>query len=256
MRAKAALVAPVGTSAPVVTEMVMHLHGFEGHRLTDVVLLPTSEELVRAHAALAEQAIRHRYPGMRVHLRELPFRDISSEEDTVEFMRRAAKIIKEEREVHGCERVYLSIAGGRKDVCAALAMLGQLVGVDGVFHVINPEVVSFNVSLERIREMVLELYRAAPERRGEFYAEHAEVFDRVMFPELEGLRFIRLPCIPYPKEHLGRVVALLLSSSTPLERTDMSMGELRRLERAGLIRVLRDRVVPTELGEMLGRVWR
>ena len=253
---KTALIAPVGTSAPVVTEMVMYLHGLEGHYLTDVVILPTRDEYVRAHAVLAKEAIKHRYPGIRVHTHQLPFRDIKSTRDTVEFMRRAAAIIKEEREVHKCERVYLSIAGGRKDVCTSLAIVGQLVGVDGVFHVIHPDVVSFNINLERIKDKILELYRAAPEQRDEVYRANAELFEGIMFPRMESLRYVQIPCIPYPREYLGRVVTLLLSSSTPIEKAGIPMDELKRLERAGIVRVLKDRVVPTEFGEMLGKVWR
>jgi CRISPR-associated protein Csx14 len=253
---KTALIAPVGTSAPVVTEMVMYLNGLEGHYLTDVVILPTRDEYVRAHAVLAKEAIRHRYPRIRVHTQQLPFRDIKSTEDTIEFMRRAAKIIKEEREVHRCEKVYLSIAGGRKDVCTSLAIVGQLVGVDGVFHVINPDVVSFNISLERIKDRILELYRTPPEQRGEVYTAHAELFNEVMFPRMESLKYVQIPCIPYPREYLGRVVTLLLSSFTPIEKVGIPMGELERLKRAGIIKILKDRVVPTEFGEMLGKVWR
>lgn len=253
---KTALIAPIGTSAPVVTEMVMHLHGLNGHRLTDVVILPTRDEFVRAHAVLAEEAIKYKYPRIRVHTHQLPFADIESTRDTLESMRRTARIIKKEREVHKCEKVYLSIAGGRKDVCTSLAIVGQLVGVDGVFHVINPDVVSFNIGLERIKDIIIELYKAPPEQRGEVYRAHAEIFERVMFPSIENLRYVQIPCIPYPREHLGKVATLLLSSSTPIDRVGILLSELKRLERAGIIRVFKDRVVPTEFGEALGRIWR
>ena len=253
---KTSLIAPIGTSAPVITEMVMHINGPEGHYLTDVVILPTMDEYVKANAVPAKEAIRRRYPRIRVHTHQLPFEDIKSTEDNIEFMRRAAKLIKEQRAVHKCERVYLSIAGGRKDVCTSLAIVGQLMGVDGVFHVINPDVVSFNISLERIKDRILELYRAPPERREEVYRANAELFDSVMFPSMRSLRYVQIPCIPYPREHLGRVVAILLSSGIPVEKTGIAMDELRRLERAGLLKIVKNRAVPTEFGERLGKVWR
>lgn len=254
---KTALIAPIGTSAPVVTEMVMHINGLEGMELTDVVVMPTRDELVMAHATLARVALKHRYGRMRVHLHPLPFRDIGSTGDTVEFMRIAAKLVAEERRVHGCERVYLSIAGGRKDVCVSLAIVGQIMGADGVFHVINPEVRVINEQLERLRERIFELHRAPEEEKGEVYGRYREDFESVMFPPIERLRYVQIPCIPYPEDYIGRIGTLLNTSGrVRIERTGLEMRELKRLERAGMVRIVGDEVAVTEFGEMVGRIWR
>jgi len=258
---KVALITPIGTSAPVVTEMVMHLNGLEGLYLTDVVILPTQDETVKAHTALARAALRHRYPRIRVHVRPLPFRDIESTEDNVEFMRIAARVIQEERRVHMCERVYLSIAGGRKDICTSLAIIGQLVGSDGVFHVINPDVKVINEQLERIRDKIFELYHSPKSERDRVYERYRELFDSVMFPPIDRLRYIRIPVIPYPAEYLHRVVAILVRK-TPVdvkeedELGEMSLHDLMALESAGIIRIAGGKVAPTEFGRLIGRIWR
>lgn len=253
---KTSLIAPIGTSAPVITEMVLYLHGLEGADLTDVVVLETKDEYVKAHAKLAKTAINSRYPRMRVHIHTLPFSDVRSTEDTIEFMHRVAKIIKEERLKYKCERVYLSIAGGRKDICTSLSIMGQLIGVDGVFHVIHPSVTSFNIQLERIKDKILELYHIPAEQRLDYYLKYKDAFDSVMFPETRELNYIRIPCIPYPQDYLGKVVKILLSEFTLLENKEIPLEELKRLERAGIIKILKDRIVPTDFGSIIGNIWK
>ncbi len=253
---KTALISPIGTSAPVVTEMSRFLHGMEGLFLTDVVIMPTQNEYVKAHTSLAKEALKSRYPKMRVHIRPLPFEDINSTVDNIEFMRRVARVINEERSEYKCEKIYLSIAGGRKDICTSLAIVGQLIGADGVFHVIHPSVGSLNVNLERIKDKILELHYAPPEEKGEIYTKYREYFDDLMYPSMSELKFIHIPCIPYPREYIGRLAAILLSSSVPIEKAGISLQDLKNLERAGLLRVLKDRVVPTDFGSMVGRIWR
>ncbi|GBE54415.1 CRISPR-associated protein [archaeon BMS3Bbin15] len=253
---KTALIAPIGTSAPVITEMAQYLNGMEGLFLTDMVIIPTQNEYVKAHTSLAKEALRSKYPKMRIHIRPLPFEDINSTEDNIEFMRMVARVISEERSEYKCEKVYLSIAGGRKDVCTSLAIVGQLIGADGVFHVIYPSLGNINIGLERIKDKILELHYAPSNQREEIYLKYRELFDTVMFPPIEELNYIHIPCIPYPREYMGKLVAILLSKSMPLDKTGILQQDLKRLERAGIVTLLKDRVVATEFGSMVGGIWR
>jgi len=64
--------------------------------------------------------------------------DIYGEGDNAEFMRKAAAIIH--GELSSGNEVYLSVAGGRKTMSAAMALLGQLYGVKSLLHLlVNPE---------------------------------------------------------------------------------------------------------------------
>lgn len=137
---KLAMIAPVGMSPPVVTELMEWLMSREIYDLTDVVLIVSNDDDVRRSAEFIKTAVKVNYPRIRVHEKCLPFRDISSLDDNLEFMRVCASAINEEKVKFRCDGIFLNVAGGRKDMSISLSFLGQFVGVSGVFHVIHPEV--------------------------------------------------------------------------------------------------------------------
>lgn len=250
---KACMVAPLGMSPPVVCEVYEALLGL-GERITDVVLLCTQEEDIKRSAVAVEAGLSSRYPHTHVHTVWLPFEDIRREEDMVYFMRTCASVIRREREVYGCERVLLNLTGGRKGTCLVLSLLGQMLDVDGVLYAVHFESKSYNISLERARQLVNELYDSSD--RMAFYEEHREELDSVLFPPHQTYRVLRIPCIPYPREYLGRLVAVLCADGVRAEECGLPEEHLARLERVGLIAGVEGRLYPSDLGRALSSIWR
>jgi CRISPR-associated protein Csx14 len=177
---KVSIIAPVRTSPPVVTEFLQYVEEDMSERVTDLTLIATREPLVLSVVELIEAAVRRRYPHVHAHVVELPFADVTSDREHLEFMKVCARVIRDQHEVHGADKVYLCVAGGRKDMCITMALLGQYLGVNGVFHVVMPDVKAFNVELERARATIEELAKA--EDKDAYYRERAELFDPTDVP--------------------------------------------------------------------------
>lgn len=240
-------------SPPVVCEVYEALLGL-GEHITDVVLLCTQEEDVKRSAVAVEVGLSSKYAHTHVHTVWLPFEDIRREEDMVYFMRTCASAIRREREVYGCEHVLLNLTGGRKGTCIVLSLLGQMLDVDGALYAVHFESRSYNVSLERARHLMNELYDATDRRA--FYEEHRDELDSLLFPPPQTYRVLRIPCIPYPREHLGRLVAVLCADGVRAEESGLLDEHLARLERMGLIVSVKGRLYPSDLGRALSSIWR
>ncbi|MDI6917819.1 MAG: CRISPR-associated protein Csx14 [Thermoplasmatales archaeon] len=251
---KTSIIAPVGMSPPIITEFVEYIAKVEGKFVSDVVLLVTDTKEVKECAELAVSALEVNYNNIHTHWVELPFSDISSTEDHANFMKICLNCIKKERIEHGCDYLYLNIAGGRKDMCASLVLLGSWENVDGIFHVICPEINVFNTKLERMRKDIEEHYRA--ENLTEFYRKHKEEFNELMFPPPESYNVIRIPYFPFPKKELGKIIDLLRIGK-PINIIDAEMDRisLKRLENAGLIRMSGKTIYPTNLGLNVSKIW-
>ena len=252
---KTCIIAPIGMSPPVITEMVEYIIQVESGFVSNVVLIATANREVLESVEIVKAALQIRYPRIHTHVVELPFSDISSMEDNIEFMRVCANVIREEREKYGCDYIYLNVAGGRKDMCISLSLLAQLIDVDGVFHIIHPDVTVFNEMLERIRKEISDLYES--EDKVAFYEEHKQKFDEVMFPPLSAFNVIRIPCVPFPKDGLGAIVEILCSETLiKKEETKLDERELKRLKKAGLISIIGRGVYSTEFGKAIGSLWK
>ncbi|MEM1950260.1 MAG: CRISPR-associated ring nuclease, partial [Candidatus Caldarchaeum sp.] len=107
----------------------------------------------------AEAALRDRYPRLRVSTTVLGFTDILDESGNLEFMEAAAKALARLRRDGG--RVYVCLAGGRKEMVASLVLLAQLTDVEALYHVVAPDIKSINVTLEQIRSHISNLARSS-----------------------------------------------------------------------------------------------
>ena len=159
-KVKTSIIAPLGLSPPVVTALVEYIAD-----VNDVVILTTENEKVKHGFELIKIGMKLKYPKIRIHEVKLPFEDVYTTEQNLEFMAIAAKTIKNEREVHKSDRVLLNIAGGRKNMCITLSLLGQLLGVDGVYHVVTKDVAIVNQMLESLREEIRKIYDAKEEEK-------------------------------------------------------------------------------------------
>jgi len=238
-----AVIAPLGMSPPVITAFVK---AFEGIR--DVVVLTTKQEEVRHGFELVRVAMKMRYPQVRVHERVLPFEDVMTTDENFHFMGIAARIIKTQRKKYGSKRIYLNVSGGRKNMGITLSLLGQLMGVDGIFHVLTRDVRIVNIQLERLRKEIEELYRAeSEEEKIEIYRKNEEEFNSLMFPDAE---IVRIPTIPFPKYYVERVVRALYLN----ELEELTEYEKEGLLMHGLLEKYGTRFVVSDFGRKLADV--
>lgn len=222
---KIAVVSPIGMSPPVVTAFVDYL----GH-VKDLVVITTTNEKVKQGYELVKIALMMKYPKTRVHEVEIPFEDVSTEEQNFEFMRIAGRIIKNQREKYGSDVVYLNVAGGRKNMCITLSILGQFLNVDGIFHIVSPDVKIVNEMLENLRSDIERIYLAKNEKdKIKIYKEKERLFNSLMFPK--DFEVIRIPTIPIPVDYMKRLVDILYNER--LE--DLTISEKEMLIRHGLI---------------------
>ncbi len=220
---KTAVIAPIGLSPPVVTEFIDGL----GEPVSDLVLFMTGNPNVTAGANLVRAALRSRYTWTRVHSYVLPYDDITDDDQNFDFMARASRVIREERERHQCERIYLNVAGGRKNMCITLALLGQLLAVDGVFHVINENVSIINERLEMNRRLIARFGESDDTgRHAALYEENRAELEPLLFPSRESYEIMRIPTLPYPSDYLGYLVEGMRESGAGLTGEDKEL--LRR----------------------------
>ena len=210
------------------TEFIDHFEQ-AGEKISDMVLLVTEERLVKEGAEVARIALKLKYPKVRVHKVFLPFEDTLTTEQNLEFMRIAARVIRDEREKYGAERIYLNVAGGRKNMCITLSLLAQMLGVEGVFHVVNRNYKEMNVNLERLRHEISQIYEAkSEEEKIRIYKRNAERFDPLFFPPKNEYELIRIPTLPFPEEYLGEVLITLLGEGQKHKERLASFGLLEK----------------------------
>jgi len=103
-------------------------------------------------------------------------------------MRIAGRIIKNQREKYGSDVVYLNVAGGRKNMCITLSILGQFLNVDGIFHIVSPDVKIVNEMLENLRSEDIErIYLAENEKDKVKTATPISFIKYLILPLLGGI---------------------------------------------------------------------
>jgi CRISPR-associated protein Csx14 len=241
---KVAVIAPLGMSPPVVTSFIDHVGN-----VRDLVLLTTSSKAVKQGYELIRISMKRKYPKTRIHEIELPFEDVASEEQNFEFMRIAGKAIKRQKEKFGSEVVYLNVAGGRKNMCITLSILGQFLNVDGIFHVVSPDVKIVNEMLENLRPEIERIYLAeSEEEKMRIYEEKERYFDSLMFPK--DYKIVRIPTIPVPQDYVKRLVDVIFN-----EKLDsLTYSEKEMLLRHGLLEKAGSKLKVTEFGRRFAEV--
>lgn len=236
---KTAVLAPIGMSPPVVTEFLDVIN----EPVSDLVLFATEHPHVRAGVRFVQAGLAARYPWLRVHVEVLPFEDIATSEENFVFMSRAARSIRREREQYHCDQVFLNVAGGRKNMCISLSLLGQLMAVDGVFHLVNHNVAWINERLEHLRHDI-DLFGDVPDDEvPPLYERRRQEYDALLFPDRSTYELIRIPTLPYPADFLGYLVRGMEEGGAGLTGDDKAL-----LVRHGLIERTGERLEVTEHG--------
>ena len=252
---KVAMVAPLGRSPAVITEMVRYL---ESEMLTDVILLPTRDRMVIAGTRLVEVALKVHYPKLRLHIHFLPMDDITSEEDAMIAAREIGKALCIEKFKIGTDKIFLNVAGGRKEVTVIASMLGILFGVTAIYHVVNKEIKTFNDYQQKIEADIEKFYEIDLNKRLEMYKKEQEKFDYLLFPEGSLLEFIKIPVIPYTPEEIARLKRILKPRGTSLFDEPLPAYLIQIYQQANLIIYNRETswIYPTELGRDIGKILR
>ena len=237
MRFKSGILAPLGTSPPVVTELLDYLFSL-GERVSDVTVLITAEPLVKVGVPLVKAAVGDRYPEVRVHVKSLPFVDVGSVEEYERFVVEVAGIMRDEFVQHRVSRLFINLAGGRKNMASSLTLLAQLFNVASVFHIVHRDVKAFNAYLERVRRTIEKVAEA--EDPFAEYGKHREELEPLMYPSPEDYRVIEMPVIPIPRS----VVRALARLEPITDRKGLRISEryLRDLRRRGLIKLTPNKI--------------
>uniref|UniRef100_A0A7J2TH17 CRISPR-associated protein Csx14 n=1 Tax=Archaeoglobus fulgidus TaxID=2234 RepID=A0A7J2TH17_ARCFL len=239
---KTAVIAPLGLSPSVITSFIVGI----GEKISDLVLLTTENEEVKAGFELIRIGMSLRYPQIRIHEVVLPFEDVSTTEENLRFMSICAKVIREEREKYGCDRILLNVAGGRKNMCITLSLLGQLMAVDGVYHVVSRDVKVVNQLLESLREDIRRIYLAKGDEKLKIYREKERYFNSLLFPSPNDFEIVRIPTLPYPKEYLQRILVSLFQDFEALKAEEKIL-----LEKHGILERLGNKFILSDYGKKL-----
>ncbi|MEM3404138.1 MAG: CRISPR-associated protein Csx14 [Nitrososphaeria archaeon] len=243
------IIATIGTSPPVITEFLQYVKEVLDQRVTDLTIITTKEPLVLEGLELVKAGVADRYPMVHLHVVGLPFDDVDSEERNTEFIGIAARILRDQKEKYGIEVVHLCVAGGRKEVCIMLSLLAQFYNVNGVYHIVMPDVKTFNQQLELIRYETRELANA--EDKLAYYRQKKELLEPVLFPQPSTYNVIKIPVIPYPMHTLIGMKQVLKQRKFPLKSIDTDIAS--QLRDFGYIRIIRNYAYTSPDGERLLR---
>ena len=174
MPKKNVLLSSLGLSPAVVTETIDALE-VTGLQINTVVLLSTSNErIIDTYIPLLQDDFLDTYQK-RIELIPAPIAsdDIWTAQDNLEFIKLTTTFLNTYRK-RG-DNVYVSIAGGRKTMSAAMAIVAQLFGAKGLYHVLVPE------EIERKRLDYEEL-KNSPEARREALHPDVNLMELVSIP--------------------------------------------------------------------------
>lgn len=247
---KTAVISPLGMSPPVISTFIDGI----GEPVSDLIIISTDHPEVQAGEKFLITGLKIKFPWLRVHIERLPYDDISTDAENFSFMLTASRIINSERYYYNCDKIYLNIAGGRKNMCVTLALIGQILQVDGVFHVINKNIGNINETLERYRSEIRQFREIENEVEClELYKKNREIFDRLLFPERSTYEIIRMPTLPFPSDYLQYIIHSLKSDLVTLTPEDRKLLEIHGiLEKEGSIYHITEHG-EAFLGVLLGR---
>lgn len=250
---KGTVVGAIGKSAPVMTELVKWLIESKDEFISDVVLLIADDEEVWKQAELVVSALETSRWSINVHWNDLPFKDIASDTDNIEFLETAADIIYEQKSKHDSDKIFLNVAGGRKTMSIGLYLLSLFNPIDGVYHVISPQIGIFNEELERNKMKIDEHFEAS--NLNKFYEDNRDVFDPILFPDLSDFNVIEMPRL-FVSSDIIDDLRKVWRSDKKIKRTklnNMTDNDLYRAKSYGLVQVSGRWVYPTSLGKKIFR---
>ncbi|MCX8188213.1 MAG: CRISPR-associated ring nuclease [Nitrososphaeria archaeon] len=245
-------VIPIGFSPPVATEFVQYVQECRNEKMNHLILIATSHKFVKAGVYLVIEALKDRYPRVRVHPTFLNFEDVNDENKMYSFLHVACKALVDQKIKYKTDIIHLCIAGGRKEESVLLTLLGQLVGVNTIMHFIIEDIRTYNIELERIKKEIEDILEA--ENKSEHYKKHKDKFEKIMFPNITSYSAIEIPILPYPKTTLAKILGIL-DKENYIEKKDVMLEYdiIRKLNQMGLIKEGTQRIYIKEKGKKLAK---
>ncbi|MEM3871799.1 MAG: CRISPR-associated protein Csx14 [Nitrososphaeria archaeon] len=252
MKVNVAGVSPIGFSPPVVTEFVQYVQECRGEKMNDLVVIATSHNFVKAGVYLVIEALKDRYPHVRVHPNFLEFEDVDDEDKMYKFIEVACKTLVDQKIKHKSDIIHLCIAGGRKEESVLLTILAQLVGVNTIMHFVIEDIRTYNIEIERAKKEIEEILEA--EDKSEYYKKHKQTFEKIMFPNITSYSAIEIPILPYPKTTLAKILRIL-NAQNYIEKRNIVLEYdiLRKLNQMNLIKEGTQRIYVLEKGKKLAK---
>jgi CRISPR-associated Csx14 family protein len=250
---KLSVIAPIGTSPPVVTEFVQYVEDALGERISDLTVICTSDPYIICCTDLAEEAVLDKYPHIHFHRHQLGFEDIDSQDKLRDFMLNMAELMRDQVVEFKADKIYVNSAGGRKDALIALSMICQFLPVSGIFHIVMPDVKAFNVGLERAKVYIEEFGKTNDKRQ--HYLNNKNTFEPLMYPHPSTYSVIKIPVVPFPPEALKKV-ADALEGKVEVRRLRLDLGHLMMLVKIGLATYDGRFLYPTDEGRFILRLLR
>ncbi|MGQ9715863.1 MAG: CRISPR-associated protein Csx14 [Anaerolineae bacterium] len=148
---KKLLIAALGTAPAVITEAI-DLLDEQGVRPDGVILLMTKDHDVQESFNLLAQHLPDHDKITRIEpVPVAAYTDITTSEAAVEFMQEACRILKTYRD--NGDRLFVSIAGGRKVMSSLLALAVQFYGTERLFHIWVPPWIEENGEIAKLRHL-------------------------------------------------------------------------------------------------------
>jgi CRISPR-associated protein Csx14 len=204
------LIISLGRSPPVVTETVDALLEM-GVNLRRVYCVSTNDRDIQTRCIPLLEAEFRNYPeyvNRRIEFHPWNFisnRDIETQEDHLEFVNLASSIMKREEDRRS--DVYLSMAGGRKTMSAAMAVLAQIYSARAITHVLVPAEIE--------RKGTIDVLEKEPEEERRKIL-HPENKNLIIFPVI-GIASFRNEIIQILKRQAGtpdtRIMEILKTSN-------------------------------------------
>ena len=232
-------------SPPIVTAGMDATH----FKVAHLVIIATSHPVVLAGLDLIKVGMHVRAPKVKIHAEILPFDDVTTTKDNLTFMENAIRIIREARVERRCNRILLNVAGGRKNMCITLTMIGQLMNVDSVFHIGNRDISLLNKNLELLRGDIDRIYNAGTlEEKTAIYMEKESQFNHVLFPPKSGYEIIRVPTFPVDQSSVQRLL-IELKGDVKREIKSLPVSDKVILERHGILEKGRNHYYVSDYGQ-------
>lgn len=175
------LIAALGEHPAVITGMVKALQDKEGIKIDTVHVLHTTD----TGKYIGREGVKHIAQFLEndceVRSEPLPYSDPNSHQTSKNFLQTVAEILGKYRNPE-TYWVYLSLAGGRKNMSALMALTTQFFpSIKGIYHLLDKAEDSANPTWPSIEEMELSMTE--------------DEVGRVLDPPLDNLELIS---IPYP----------------------------------------------------------
>ncbi len=136
------LICTLGTAAPIITETLASLKKEKKIEVDILHIIHTSSREVyykkikdkEVGLIALKNLLKENYPKLKLKLHKLQTVDINTVEDNDALLNLVVNIISKEKKLNN--KVYVSIAGGRKTMSAIALFAAYLSGCDGIFHVL------------------------------------------------------------------------------------------------------------------------